>query len=270
MLRFPNCKINLGLYITSKRADGYHDLQTIFYPVPVQDVLEVVHAAPGEMHISGLPVAGDSKDNLVWKAYELLQQRFPTKVTPLGIYLHKHIPMGAGLGGGSADGAFMLRLLNDLFKLGLNDAALAAMALQLGSDCPFFIYNTPQFASGRGERMSPVAVDLSAYSLQLICPEVAISTRAAFSMITPQPAPFHLRQLEQLPIGEWKDKIGNDFEAPVFAQHPFLAGIKQQLYDQGAIYASMSGSGSTIYGIFPKNKKARVGIDAKFSEFYVA
>jgi len=269
MLRFPNCKINLGLYITGKRADGYHNLETVFYPVALKDALEIVPAAEDAMHLSGLAVAGNEADNLVLKALALLREQCPGKIPPIATYLHKIIPMGAGLGGGSADGAFMLSLLNDHFQLALTTDELAAKALQLGSDCPFFIYNQPHFAKGRGEDMSPIAIDLSPYSLQLICPDVHVSTRDAFAMITPKPASFDLRELPALPIGEWKHTVFNDFEQPVFAQHPELAAIKEQLYAQGAIYASMSGSGSALYGIFPKNKKATITSTVAFEDHFI-
>ncbi len=269
MLCFPNCKINLGLYVTAKRADGYHDLETVFLPLMVQDVLEVVPAAATAMHLTGIPVAGNTADNLVWKAYEMLQQQFPSKVPPLNILLHKVIPMGAGLGGGSADGAFMLQLLNDYCGLGLGKAALAGTALQLGSDCPFFIYNTPQFATGRGEKMMPVAVNLDAYSIQLICPQLHVSTRDAFSNINPSPAPFNLTELGALPLVEWRNKIANDFEATVFFKHPELGAIKAQLYEQGAIYAAMSGTGSAIFGIFKKGARAVIDINIPFTEVYL-
>jgi 4-diphosphocytidyl-2C-methyl-D-erythritol kinase len=269
MLQFPICKINLGLYITSKRADGYHNLETVFYPVSLYDALEVIPAMETNLHLSGRTVAGDVQNNLVWKAYEMMKAEFPDVVQPLDIFLHKALPMGAGLGGGSADGAFMLRLLNDFYKLGLDKETLAAKALQLGSDCPFFIYNTPQFAEGRGEMMQQVEVDLSAYTLQLVCPDVHISTANAFSMITPRPAPFDLRTLAQLPIQDWKNNITNDFEQPIFEQVPELARIKQQLYDGGALYASMSGSGSTIYGIFPKDRQAVISTDLNFENYSV-
>lgn len=264
MLRFPNCKINLGLYVTNRRADGYHDLETVFYPVPLCDALEVVPSAETAMHISGKTVAGDVTNNLVWKAYMLLKEAFPEQVKPLDIYLHKAIPMGAGMGGGSADGAFMLQLVNDFFELGLNKEQLAGKALLLGSDCPFFIYNTPQIAYGRGEQLSPVNIDLSSYSLQLVCSQVHISTAKAFAMITPQPAGYDLRQLENTPVIEWKNCIRNDFEAPVFAMHPELEKIKTTLYEAGAVYAAMSGSGSTIFGIFEKGKKATIADQEAF------
>lgn len=268
MLQFPNCKINIGLYITSKRPDGYHNLETVFYPVLLHDALEIVPAEETSLHLSGRAVAGDVQNNLIWRAYEMMKAQFPA-IHPLNIFLHKALPMGAGLGGGSADGAFMLRLLNEFYKLGLDSETLAAMALQLGSDCPFFIYNTPQFAEGRGELLQPVEIDLSAYSLQLICPDVHISTAKAFSMITPRPAPFDLRTLSQLPIQEWRDNIANDFEQPIFQQVPTLADIKQQLYDGGALYASMSGSGSTIYGIFPKGRQAFISTPLSFESYSV-
>ncbi len=269
MLCFPNCKINLGLYITRRREDGYHDLETVFYPLSLHDAMEIVPATKTQLHMSGLTVAGNDHDNLVWKAYHLLHTSYPGKIPPLDIYLHKAIPMGAGLGGGSADGAYMLRLLNDYCNLGLTTKQLIAYALQLGSDCPFFIHNTPQFATGRGEVMNDILLNLSAYSIQLICPQVHVSTAKAFSMITPHPAAFDLRTLGSLPIEHWKDNISNDFETPVFTQYPALADIKQQFYDHGALYASMSGSGSSIFGIFPKTQKAEIKTDVAFKSIYM-
>lgn len=273
MISFPNGKINLGLYITNRRSDGYHDLETVFYPVTgLQDALEIV-AAKGndtQLHLNGKTVAGNTEQNLVWKAYELMKQRFPAKVPTLDIYLLKNIPMGAGLGGGSADGAFMLKLLNDFCRHELTDSALADMALTLGSDCPFFVYNTPQFAKGRGEQLSPLPLlDLSAYSIQIICPEVHISTKAAFGMITPRKPMFDLRRLPELPVEQWKENISNDFEDPVFMQHPELLNIKKQLYTQGAVYAAMTGSGSALYGIFNKGEKAAIKTPLNFSSHYM-
>lgn len=272
MISFPNGKINLGLYITNRRSDGYHDLETVFYPVNgLHDALEIVSAkgADTKLHINGKTIAGEVEHNLVWRAYELMKKRFPAKVRPLDIYLLKNIPMGAGLGGGSADGAFMLKLLNEYCRLELADDALADMALQLGSDCPFFIYNTPQYATGRGEQMSALPlIDLSAYSIQIICPEVHISTKAAFGMITPRKPVFDLRRLPELPVEQWKGNISNDFEDAVFMQHPELLSIKKQLYEQGAVYASMTGSGSALYGIFDKGEKALISTTLKYSAHY--
>lgn len=262
MICFPNCKINLGLYITNRRNDGYHDLETVFYPVTgLTDALEVVPAkgAATRLLTEGAGIAGETEQNLVWKAYELVKQRFPAKVPAMDIHLLKKIPMGAGLGGGSADGAFMLKLLNDYCSLELTGKVLAEMALQLGSDCPFFIYNTPQFAQGRGEQMTPLPLlDLSAYTIQVICPQVHVSTKEAFALITPRKPVFDLRTIQELPVAQWREVISNDFEAPVFAQHSGMADIKRELYAQGAVYASMTGSGSAIYGIFEKGKSAKI------------
>lgn len=270
MLTFPNCKINLGLYIIHLREDGFHDLETVFYPIALKDVLEMVKGTgESQLFLSGKAVDGNKNENIVWKAYQLLQQQFPDKVPALDIHLHKAIPMGAGLGGGSADGAFMLKLVNDFCGLELSQEQLAAMALRLGSDCPFFIYDTPQFATGRGEVMQEVAIDLSDYSIQLICPAVHINTGQAFKMLTPKPASFDLRKLPEIHVKDWKDHLSNDFEEPIFEQHQQLKDIKQQLYSQGALYASMSGSGSTIFGIFPKGQKATIQTDLSFEEFLV-
>lgn len=257
MLRFPNAKINIGLYITGKRNDGYHDLETVFYPVQLKDALEITGPpVPGiTIELSGLPVAGARENNLVWKAWKLLERDFPERITPRAIFLHKAIPMGGGMGGGSSDGAFMLQMMNDYFDLNLETVQLEAYALQLGSDCPFFIRNKPAFASGRGEVLEPLALDLSGYDIRLICPEIHISTAMAFAGIQPAAAGFNLRELMSLPVTSWRDHIRNDFEAHVFTLFPVLQQIKQQLYDQGALYASMSGSGATMYGIFEKGSQ---------------
>lgn len=257
MICFPNCKINIGLYVTNRRSDGYHDLETIFYPVGLKDVLEIVPAkAESTLTFTGKSIQGNEQNNLVWKAWRLLKAEFPTLLTEVDIYLHKVIPMGAGLGGGSADGAFMLQLINDFGKLNLTKEQLANYALLLGSDCPFFIYNTAQFARGRGEKMEDIALDLADYSIQLICPDVHVSTAQAFQMLQPKAAVFNLKEIAALRVEDWKDAISNDFEVPVFQAHPQLKEIKEELYKQGALYASMSGSGSALYGIFPKGRKA--------------
>jgi 4-diphosphocytidyl-2-C-methyl-D-erythritol kinase len=271
MVCFPNCKINIGLFITARRADGYHNLATVFYPLRpaapaplgrrfgapytdvLNDVLEVVPTTgEPQLHMSGLAIDGQRESNLVWKAYTMLRNAYPAKVPLLNIYLHKATPMGAGLGGGSADGAWMLRLLNDYCQLGLTDADMAAFALQLGSDCPFFIYNQPAYATSRGEEMTPISLDLSGYDIKVICPGIHVSTRDAFARITPRPAPFDLQGLSTLPVTEWRHYVQNDFEPAVFAMHPQLATIKQEMYDRGAVYASMTGTGSAVYGIFER------------------
>ena len=270
MLCFPNCKINLGLYVTKRRTDGYHNIETVFYPLMYQDVLEIIPAVTTTLHLSGIPVQGDVQSNLVWKAYDLLHNQYPDKVPSFDIYLHKIIPMGAGLGGGSADGTFMLQLLNDYCKLNLDRNMLSRLSIELGSDCPFFVCNSPQYATGRGDVMTEIAIDLLGYSIQLVTPIVHISTSRAFGMIKPKPATYDLTGLERLPITEWKNIIGNDFEGPIFEQYPLLANIKEQLYAQGAHYASMSGSGSSIYGIFPKGMKAHINTTLAFKDVFIA
>ncbi len=258
MLAFPNAKINLGLHITRKRPDGFHDLETIFYPVSqVRDVLEMVPAksaeeGKGNFFQSGLPVGGEESHNLVRRALDLMNDRFPGKVPVLDIYLHKAIPMGAGLGGGSADAAFALKMINDYCSLGLEEEDLEPLALQLGSDCPFFIRNTPQFATGRGEKMEPITIDLSEYRIEIVYPDVHVSTRAAFSRIIPKTPVFDLRCLPDVPVEEWRKVLRNDFEESVFVQFPEIAAAKEKMYADGAIYTSMSGSGSAVFGVFGK------------------
>lgn len=249
MVVFPNGKINLGLNVTRKRADGYHDLETIFYPTQLQDVLEIIHGDDLEFTVSGLPVAGDSTDNLCLKAYHLLKKDF-TDLSAVKIHLHKVLPMGAGLGGGSADGAFTLMLLNQKFKLNLTQQQLMRYALQLGSDCPFFILNKPCFASGRGELLEPIAVDISVYKIILVHPGIHVSTAMAFSKLKPAVPSNHIKNIIAQPISTWKQQLLNDFEEPVFAMFPEIKQIKESLYAAGALYASMSGSGSSVYGIF--------------------
>ncbi len=255
MLRFPNAKINLGLHITRKREDGFHDLETIFYPLfQMRDALEMVPAAHGipSMQLSGLAVAGDIQSNLVRKAYELLQASYPSKIPALEMYLHKVIPMGAGLGGGSADAAFALKMLNEICALDLSQTELEKFALMLGSDAPFFIRNTPQYATGRGECMEPIALDLSGYEIRVHCPDVHVSTREAFRQVRPMPAVFPLSRLPEIPLSEWRHVLQNDFEESVFPQFPEIRLAKESMYEAGALYASMSGSGSAVFGIFPR------------------
>lgn len=270
MLTFPNAKINIGLSITGKRPDGYHNLETVFYPVQIRDALEIIDNRPQKkkLYVSGLPVAGNTEDNLVWKAYHLLQSRFP-QVGELSVYLHKVIPMGAGMGGGSADAAFLLRMLNDYFHLECSQQQLEEYALQLGSDCPFFMRNKPAFASGRGEQLEALDLDLSGYSIQVVYPDIAISTATAFSGIQPKPATFNLKQLPGLPVEEWRNRVFNDFEISLFPQYNLLQQIKEQLYAGGALYTSLSGSGSTLYGIFRKGEKATIEINHAITTFYI-
>lgn len=261
MLTFPNAKINLGLYITGKRSDGFHDLETIFYPVPFQDMLEIVPADRADLHLSGLPVDVPRAQNLVWKAYELLQAHSGGRLPELAIFLHKVIPSGAGLGGGSADAAFMLQLLNDYAQLAYSKEVLAGLAAQLGSDCPFFVYNQPMLGRGRGELLSPINLDLSAYSIQILLPGIAISTAQAFAGISPGKTSVDWHEVCRTPVSEWKGLLYNDFETTVFKHHPELQRIKALLYEAGALYASLTGTGSAVYGIFKKNEKAHPNLD---------
>ncbi len=259
MIVFPNSKINLGLRITQKRNDGYHDLETIFYPIPLTDVLEInkytVYQEKFSVPFSksGFVLDGDSSDNLCVKAYKLLRKDFPT-ITNVQMHLHKAVPAGAGLGGGSADAAFTLMLLNDLFELELSKEQLLDYALKLGSDCPFFIHNKPCYATGRGELMEPVELDLSAYKIVVVNPGIHINTGRAFLGIKPTVQDVTLREIISWPIERWKDELFNDFEQSVFNQFPEIVNIKDQLYINGAAYASMTGSGSTVYGLFLKEE----------------
>ena len=299
MVSFPHCKINLGLRIVRKREDGYHDLETVFYPLPVEDVLEITHlndrsqesglppvaSAKGEVRSSesvtktgshspltthhspswlldtgvfrfnqtGLEVDGNPEDNLCTKAYYLLKKEFPL-LPSVQLHLHKNIPMGAGLGGGSADAAYVLKKLNEKFNLNLNTEQLIAYALQLGSDCPFFILDKPCWATGRGEILEPLQLDLSAYSFMIVSPGIHISTSWAFSMIKTSASSISIKEIIQKPVISWKDELVNDFEAPVFNKYPEIKMIKEVLYQNGAIYASMTGSGSSVFALFPKNQ----------------
>lgn len=249
MIAFPPCKINLGLHVVSKRADGYHNLVTCFYPVPWCDVLEIIPANELLFTSSGLPVPGDEKQNLCIKAYHLLKKDFHIK--PVRMHLHKIIPVGAGLGGGSSDGAWTLRLLNTIFELGLTEFQLRIYASGLGSDCSFFIGDDPLIGKGRGEQLSKTSVSLQNNFLVLVKPELHISTAEAYSGVTPKLPDADLqRVLEQTPIDQWKEIVKNDFEDSVFKKFPAIAKIKAVLYANGARYASMSGSGSAVFGIF--------------------
>lgn len=253
MVVFPNCKINIGLNILRKREDGYHDLQTIFYPVGIQDALEVIEAENSSTEIifssSGSPISGKEDNNLCIKAYYLLKKDFP-QIPCVKMHLHKAIPMGAGLGGGSADAAFTLQLLNTKFELNISTKQLMSYALQLGSDCPFFLINKPCYATGRGEELEEIALDLSGYKILLVNPGIHIDTTLAFSGIIPGAHNTDLKKIIREPIIQWRDNLFNDFEKGVFQKHPQISAIKDQLYKQGALYACMSGSGSTVYGIF--------------------
>ncbi|GAB3897315.1 4-(cytidine 5'-diphospho)-2-C-methyl-D-erythritol kinase [Spirosoma agri] len=248
MLSFPNAKINLGLLITEKRPDSFHNLQSCFYPVGWTDALELIPADTFQFTSSGLPIPGDDGTNLCVRAYESLQTDFD--LPPVQMHLHKLVPIGAGLGGGSADAAFALRLINDQFNLGLSSSQLQAYARRLGSDCAFFIENRPVYCVEKGDVFEEIALDLSGYYLLLVYPNLAISTAEAYANVRPKLPAQSLREQLQKPIETWRDAVHNDFETSLFPTYPILAEIKQTLYGLGAVYASMSGSGSTVYGIF--------------------
>ncbi|MDD4609416.1 MAG: 4-(cytidine 5'-diphospho)-2-C-methyl-D-erythritol kinase [Bacteroidaceae bacterium] len=257
MILSANAKINLGLHITAKRPDGYHNLETIFYPIPLADDLEILSpsaAKETELHLSGIPIEGATTDNLIIKAYHLVEQRF--SLPPVSIYLHKNIPTGAGLGGGSSDATHTIKLLNQLFELKLTTVEQEKMVSQLGADCPFFVENKPVYATGTGNLFTPLDFSLKGYYLLLVKPDVFVSTKAAFSRVRPQQSTQDLPTLLKQSPTTWKESLRNDFETSVFSLYPSLLEIKEQLYKQGAVYASMSGSGSSIYGIFKENCEA--------------
>lgn len=253
MITFPNAKINLGLNIVEKRPDGYHNLETIFYPINLQDALEVTRRENNDkeytLHISGAPLEGEPEDNLVVQAYKLLKKDYPG-LLPVDIHMYKHIPAGAGLGGGSSDAACMIKLLNDKFSLGLSTERMEEYAVKLGADCAFFIRNKPVFATGIGNLFEPVELSLKGYHIILIKPDIFVSTRDAFAEIKPVRPAVSLKEIVKQPIETWKSSMKNDFEDSVFKKFPEIAAIKDELYDLGAVYAAMSGSGSSVYGIF--------------------
>lgn len=248
MITFPNAKINIGLNITEKRPDGFHNLETIFFPVGWTDVLEIAEAREVGYTSSGIEIDGSPEHNLVMKAYRLLQNDFA--LPPLKIHLHKQIPFGAGLGGGSSDAAFMLRMLNKTYDLNLSPEKLIDYAAVLGSDCPFFILNRPVFATGRGEIMNIIDLKLNNLFLLLVKPPVEVSTAKAFKFIKPQKPRTSLADSVQLPVEQWRDNIVNQFEESVFQQFPEVQDLRDKFYHIGAIYASMSGSGSAVFGFF--------------------
>lgn len=268
MITFPNAKINLGLNIVEKRPDGYHNLETIFYPINLQDALEVTRRENNDkeytLHISGSPLEGEPEDNLVVKAYKLLKKDYPG-LLPVDIHMYKHIPAGAGLGGGSSDAACMIKLLNDKFSLGLSTERMEEYAVKLGADCAFFIRNKPVFATGIGNLFEPVELSLKGYHIILIKPDIFVSTRDAFAEIKPVRPAVSLKEIVKQPMETWKHSMKNDFEDSVFKKFPEIAAIKDELYDLGAVYAAMSGSGSSVYGIF---KAPIENVEDKFCECF--
>lgn len=270
MLCFPNAKINLGLNVVYRRSDGYHELETIFYPVEIKDALEIVPTKEEladnqryRLFQSGLAIQGNEDDNLVIKALKLISR---DHILPaIDIHLLKKTPFGAGLGGGSANAAAMLKMMNKMFELDYSNEQLINMAAKLGADCPFFIKNTPVFATGIGEKMEDIELNLSNYHFVLIKPDISINTGLAYSMITPKRPEISLKEIVKMPPEQWKGLMINDFETPIFKKHPQINDIKQQLYEIGAVYASMSGSGSSVYGFFNKMPQ----IDNLFTDHFV-
>ncbi|MCM1108478.1 MAG: 4-(cytidine 5'-diphospho)-2-C-methyl-D-erythritol kinase [Clostridium sp.] len=284
MLIHPNAKINLGLFVTEKRADGYHNLETVFYPIPLRDELEVeertdaskTETTPADsittvvvtpdytLTVSGVPVAGSPEDNLIIKVYRLLKEEF--HLPALNIRLHKHIPSGAGMGGGSADAAFMMRLLNERFSLAMSDEDMERRIAPLGADCAFFVRNRPAYATGIGNILKPMD-DFSLQGLHLVVVkgDTFISTREAYARITPRPSGVYLPDALRQPVETWRHTLRNDFEESLFPAHPEIAAVKNKLYETGAVYALMSGSGASVFGLF---RSRPAGLDAHFAGMF--
>jgi len=266
MIVFPNAKINIGLNITERRPDGYHNLETVFYPIKINDVLEVIEADELSFDYSGLDIPGDLNDNLCIKGYHLLKRDFP-ELPPVKIHLHKNIPIGAGLGGGSSDAAFFIKLMNEKFGLGLSADAMMDYARVLGADCAFFIEGKPVFAFDKGDEFETVKLDLSAYKIVLVMPDAHVSTAEAYRGVKPAPVKESLYELIKTPIANWKRHIKNDFEGHIFRDNPVIRGVKAELYEHGALYASMSGSGASVFGIFDTLPDLS-GMEAENQVFY--
>jgi 4-diphosphocytidyl-2-C-methyl-D-erythritol kinase len=264
---FPNCKINLGLHIIRKRSDSYHDIETVFYPLNLNDALELIPSSNTIDELvfssSGIELDNSKTANLCIKAFELLAKDFK-QVSNIKMHLHKTIPVSAGLGGGSADAAFTLKLLNQKFNLGLTTEKLLDYSLQLGSDCPFFIINKPCIATGRGEFLESISIDLSNYKFIIVNPDIEISTAWAFSKLVISSHQNVLKKIIQQPVDTWRTDLANDFEKIIFEHFPMVKEIKEGLYKAGAVYSSMSGSGSTVYGIFPKQTKIEISFPANY------
>lgn len=253
MLRFPYSKINLGLRVLRKRSDAFHDIETIMYPIGLSDALEIIKS-PDDIfrwQTSGIDIPGEDAHNLCVKAFKLIQDSY--HIPDVKMHLHKNIPMGAGLGGGSSDAAFTLRMLNEYFGLGIESGKLKLLAAKLGSDCPFFIDNLVSLASGRGESLEPISLSLKDYFLLIVKPDIHITTAEAYANLNIKEHKQGLLDIIRQPISTWKESLYNDFESYVFNKHPEVAKLKSLLYEQGAIYASLTGSGSAIYGIFAED-----------------
>lgn len=271
MITFPFAKINLGLNVVERRSDGYHNLETVFYPIrSLCDALEI-HVMDNQfpsvtdcdLKITNMAIDGEEQNNLVVRAYRLLKQDFPA-LPRLHIHLHKFIPTQAGMGGGSADASAMLKLLNDTFSMGLSKNELIKLATLLGADCPFFIDGQPSYAEGIGEQLKPVNISLKGYYIGVVKPDIAVSTREAFSRVNPCHPVHCCRDIVKQPIETWRETLNNDFEHSVFALYPEIGHIKQRLYELGAVYASMSGSGSALFGIF----KNPIDLSKEYPQFF--
>jgi 4-diphosphocytidyl-2-C-methyl-D-erythritol kinase len=262
MILFPKAKVNLGLSITGKRPDGFHNIETIFYPVNICDALEFVESDNAEgsdvLTVTGIETGSSADDNIVMKAVKLLRGKYLFPI--LNLHLHKAIPAGAGLGGGSSDASYMLKSLNRHYGLDIRSEELRSMALGLGSDCPFFLDCEPSFASGRGEILKPLALDLSKYYLVLLNPGIGVNTREAYRNCKPATPLFDLKNIEKVSINEWKNVLFNDFEGYVFKKHPVIGQLKEGLYRAGALFSSMSGSGSSVFGIFAQKPALPVSL----------
>ena len=276
MINFPIAKINLGLNVVSKREDGYHNLETVFYPVPIKDALEVFPMEDGfpsdvrcDLKVTNLFIDGDEQKNLVVKAYNMIAQDY--ELPRVHVHLYKHIPTQAGMGGGSSDCAYMIRLLNEMFSLGMSDEKMIGYAARLGADCAFFIKAQPAYAEGIGEKLQPISIDLSGYKMLVVRPNIPVSTKEAFSLITPQVPKKNCLDIVRQPIETWKDELVNDFERSVFAIHPEIGRLKEMMYEQGAVYAAMSGSGSSVFGLFSDtpDEKSFVGCMDELSIFTI-
>lgn len=272
MIRFPIAKINLGLNVVARRPDGYHDLETVFYPVPIKDALEVQvmdelfpSAYDCDLKVTNLNIEGDEQKNLVVRAYNLLKRDFP-QMGRVHAHLYKAIPTQAGMGGGSSDCAAMILLLNDLFGLKLSEQQMIDYAAKLGADCAFFIIGKPAYAEGIGEKLVPIDLNLSGYHLGVVRPDIPVSTKEAFSLVKPMRPTENCRDVVAQPVGTWRERLTNDFEQSVFALHPEIGQIKDQLYALGADYAAMSGSGSALFGLFQKE----IALEETFKGMFTA
>jgi len=251
MICFPNAKINLGLHVVEKREDGYHNIETVFYPIPLKDALEIVPATDFSFTQTGITLDSLPEKNLVVKAFHLFKQQYD--IPPLSVFLKKAIPFGAGLGGGSADAAFMLKLLNSYTSQNLNNEELEKMAVEIGADCPFFIRNSPVIASGIGNIFESIELSLKGYSICIIKPNFSVSTHDAYSSVKPTPPSVSLKEILRMPVKEWKNQLKNDFEPGIFQKYPVISEIKAYLYARESVYAAMSGSGSAVFGLFEKD-----------------